>query len=203
MGFWKEKVLPTLVDKGMRNDVMAKQRHRAAPLARGRVLEIGMGSGLNIPLYNDNVDILFGLEPSAKLREIAAEPASEANFQVEMLATGAESIPLESNSVDSVVSSWTLCSLDDSEQSLQEIRRVLKPDGQLIFIEHGRAPDQKTAAWQRRLRPIGKALLGCDLDVPMEDLIHDAGFRFSNIEKAYLDGPPFLAYQYIGQATPV
>jgi len=203
MGYWKDKVLPKLVDKGMRNDVMAAQRYRAAPLATGRVLEVGSGSGLNIPLYTDKVEMLFGLEPSAELRDKAAELADAASFQVEMLAAGAESIPLETHSVDTVVSSWTLCSIPEIEAGLQEIRRVLKPDGRFIFIEHGRAPDTSVANWQRRLRPIGRTLLGCDLYLPMDELIQEAGFSFPELEKTYLDGPPFLAYHYIGQATPV
>jgi len=203
MGYWKDKVLPKIVDRGMRNDIMAAQRHRAAPLASGRVLEIGAGSGLNFPLYTEKVDLLFGLEPSAELRRKAAEMTADTPFQVEMLDAGAESIPLETHSVDTVVSSWTLCSIPEIEAGLQEIRRVLKPGGRFVFIEHGRAPDASAANWQRRLRPIGKVLLGCDLYLPMEDLIREAGFAFPEIEKTYLDGPPFLAYHYIGQATPL
>jgi len=203
MGFWNDKILPVMIDRGMRNDVMAAQRHRAAPLARGRVLEIGMGSGLNIPLYTADVDMLFGLEPAAKLRDLAAEPAAEAGFPVEFIDAGAEAIPLESDSVDTVVSSWTLCSVPEIERGLQEIRRVLKPGGEFVFIEHGRAPEPSVAAWQRRLRGISRPMLGCDLSYPMDELIQEAGFRFPELEKSYLDGPKIIAYHYIGRATPL
>jgi len=121
MGFWNQHILPRLVDRGMRNDVMEEQRVHAAPYASGRVLEIGMGAGMNIPYYTDSVTHLFGLEPAQYLRDKAAEPADEADFPVEFIDAPAESIPLESNTVDTVVSSWTLCSVDDTEKVIEEI----------------------------------------------------------------------------------
>ena len=204
MSFWQEKILPAMIDRGMRNDIMARQRSRAAPLAIGRVLEIGMGSGLNLPLYNEQqVQHIFGLEPSAALREKAVEMLGSIDIPIDFIAAGAEPIPLDTHSVDTVVSSWTLCSIPDIEMGLQEIRRVLKPDGRFVFIEHGRAPDKAVAKWQRRLRPISRPLLGCDLSQPMDQLIRDAGFDFPALETAYLQGPKLISYHYIGQAKPI
>ena len=122
---------------------------------------------------------------------------------VDFLAAGAESIPLQSRSVDTVVSSWTLCSIPDVEAGLQEIRRVLKTDGRFIFLEHGRAPDPSVAAWQQRLRGISRPLLGCDLSYPMDQLILEAGFEFPQLETGYLKGPRLISYHYIGQAKPI
>lgn len=202
MGYWSERVLPRLIDRGMRNEFMATHRHRAAPLARGRVLELGSGSGLNIPLYSAAVSHLFALEPSAYLRDKSAELAEAADFPVDFLAASAEDIPLERDSVDSVLSSWTLCSIPDIERTLQEIRRVLRPEGQFIFIEHGRAPEPGLSRWQDRLVPLTTRLLGCSLNRSMDTLITDAGFSLVDIEKGYFEGPRLISYHYTGQAQP-
>jgi ubiquinone/menaquinone biosynthesis C-methylase UbiE len=203
MGVWNDKLLPRLIDRGMRNEFMAEHRNRAAPLARGRVLEIGFGSGLNVPLYTSSVEHLFGLEPSALLCEKAQELASEAPFPVDILTAGAESIPLDTNEIDTVVSSWTLCSIPGIESALQEIRRVLKPSGRFVFIEHGRAPDASVARWQDRLEPLTAPLLGCRLNRPMDTLVSGSGFELVNLEKGYSDGPKLISYHYIGQARPL
>lgn len=203
MGIWSDRILPRIIDKGMRNDFMAEHRHRAAPLASGRVLEIGCGSGLNLPLYTDQVQHVFGLEPSAYLRGKAEEWVAAAPFAVDFIDASAEAIPLESDSVNTVVSSWTLCSIPDIEASLQEIRRVLRPDGRFIFIEHGRSPDQKVSRWQDRLVPLSTRLLGCSLNRPMDLLIEEAGFKLQAMEAGYVEGPKLISYHYIGQALPV
>jgi ubiquinone/menaquinone biosynthesis C-methylase UbiE len=202
MGFWNDRILPRLIDRGMRNDFMAQHRDRGAPRATGRVLEIGAGSGLNIPHYTDAVEHLFALEPSAYLRDKAAEIAAEAKFSVDFMGASAEAIPLEQNAVDTVVSSWTLCSIPDIHQTLQEIRRVLKPEGRLVFIEHGRSPDPAVSRWQKRLTPVTTRLLGCNPDRQMDTLIADAGFDLLTIDKGYLDGPKLISYHYIGEARP-
>jgi ubiquinone/menaquinone biosynthesis C-methylase UbiE len=201
MGFWSERILPRMIDRGMRNDFMAEHRHRAAPLASGRVLELGSGSGLNFPLYTGRVEHIFGLEPSAYLRDVALELVEQAPCPVDLLDASAESIPMERNSVDTVVSSWTLCSIPDIETSLEEVRRVLKPGGSFVFIEHGRSPDQKLSRWQDRLVPVSTRLLGCSLNRPMDRLIESAGFELQELDAGYVKGPKLISYHYIGQAV--
>ena len=202
MGFWQERVVPTLVLRGMQNRVITEYRPRIPPLARARVLEVGIGNGLNIPYYGNEVEHLFGLEPSRQLLDDAGERAAAAPFPVDLIEAVAEDIPLEDNSIDTVVSTWTLCSIPSIEQAMQEMRRVLKPDGRLLFIEHGRAPDEGVAKWQNRLTPVFRALAGCRLNRVMDELIADAGFELVDLEKSYLEGPRLLAYHYIGQASP-
>lgn len=202
MAFWSDTVLPRIIDRGMRNDFMAQHRDRAAPLASGRVLEIGLGSGLNIPFYTDRVEHLFGLEPSSVLCAKAEELAAEAAFSVDILRASAEAIPLGRDEIDTVVSSWTLCSVPGIEMTLQEIRRVLRPDGKFIFIEHGRAPDPGVRRWQDRLEPLSVPLLGCRLNRAMDVLLEAAGFDVLSMDKGYMDGPKLISYHYIGQARP-
>ena len=200
MGWYENRVLPILIDRGMRNDVMTQHRAKIVPLATKTVLEIGIGSGFNIPYYGKSVDRLYGLEPSAQLLEKAAVLAETAPFPVDFLAAPAQDIPLEENSVDTIFSSWTLCSIPELGAALKEMRRVLKPDGQFIFIEHGRAPDANVAKWQDRLAPVLRVLAGCSPNKKMDELILKAGFEFTVLDKEYLKGPKFISYHYIGQA---
>jgi ubiquinone/menaquinone biosynthesis C-methylase UbiE len=193
--------MPRLIAAGMRNKAMTRYRPRIPGLATGRVLEIGIGSGLNLPHYSRDVRHLFGLEPSALLRQQAAEAARDAPFPVELIDAGAERIPLESRSVDSVVSTWTLCSIPDLDAALAEIRRVLHPEGRLLFFEHGRAPDLAVSRWQDRLTPLFRGLAGCNPNRQIDAAIAAAGFRMAEIERRYLEGPRFIAWHFIGQAV--
>jgi ubiquinone/menaquinone biosynthesis C-methylase UbiE len=202
MGFYERRILPKLIDGGMRNKVMTAERPKVAALAEKRVLEIGMGSGLNIPHYTDKVERLYGIEPSKILREKAKALADAAPFPVEFIGETGEDIPMEDHSVNTILTSWTLCSIPNLSQALYEMRRVLKPEGRMIFIEHGAAPDQNVLKWQNRLAPIFRVIAGCNINRPMEDLIGEAGFRFVDLEMRYLDGPRILGYHYIGQAQP-
>lgn len=204
MGFYSDRILPRLISAGMKNKAMTKHRPRIPVLARGRVLEVGMGSGLNIPWYDQKVTHLFGLEPSTVLQAEAAELAAayKTPFPVEFLTAGAESIPLERSSMDCVVSTWTLCSIPDLDLALAEIRRVLKPDGQLLFLEHGRAPDAAVARWQDRLAPVFRGLAGCNPNRQIDASIEAAGFRFTAMERSYFDGPRFISWHFVGSATP-
>ena len=202
MSFYQQRILPWLIDRGMRNRVMTKYRPRIPPLAEGRVLEVGVGAGLNFPYYTTRVQHLFGLEPADSLRCSAAELAESMPFPVTLIASGAESIPLEAGTLDTVVSTWTLCSIPKVDLALQEMRRVLKPGGRLIFMEHGLAPDPAVARLQDRLAPALRLLAGCNPNRPIERLIRDAGFSFAKIEKSYLDGPRFIAYHFVGEARP-
>lgn len=204
VGWYENRILPVLIDRGMRNEVMTEHRARTVPRAAKTVLEVGLGSGLNIPYYSNKVDRLYGLEPSKDLLGRAASLADAAPFPVDLLAAPAEDIPLEDDTVDTVFSSWTLCSIPELKTALKEMRRVLRPGGQFIFIEHGRAPDAKVAKWQDRITPVLRMLAGCSPNKKMDELILQAGFEITLMEKAYLKGPKFISYHYIGQArTPL
>lgn len=202
MALWSDRILPRIIDRGMRNAFMDDHRYRAAPLARGRVLELGSGSGLNIPHYSADVSHLFALEPSAYLRAKAEETAAAASFPVDMLNASAEAIPLETAAVDTVVSSWTMCSIPDLATSLQEVRRVLKPGGRLVFIEHGRSPEIHVSRWQERLAPLSARVLGCSLNRPIGELVTAAGFDLLQFDAGYFEGPRLLSYHFVGQAQP-
>ncbi len=202
MGCYTRRILPWLIDRGMRNKVLTRYRPRVPPKASGRVLEIGIGAGRNFPFYTRAVEHLFGLEPSDYLRNAAAMAAASVPFPLSLIAAGAEEIPLESASMDTVVSTWSMCSIPDIETALAEMRRVLKPGGRLLFMEHGRAPDADVCHTQDRLTPLFQLLAGCNPGRPMQKLITAAGFRIGDIESAYLEGPRFLAYHYIGEARP-
>ena len=193
--------MPRIIAAGMQNKAMSRYRPRIPPLATGRVLEVGIGSGLNLPYYSRDVTGVVGLEPSGFLRSQAAEAARLAPFPVELLAAGAESIPLDSSSVDTVVSTWTLCSIPDLDAALGEIRRVLRPGGRLLFFEHGRAPDPAVSRWQDRLAPLFRGLAGCNPNRQIDTSITGAGFRMVDIERTYLDGPRFISWHFIGQAV--
>ncbi len=202
MGWYADRVLPALVARGMENKQMAKYRPLVPPLATGRVLEVGIGPGLNLEHYGEDVTHVFGLDPAGQLLEKTAERAERVPFSVDLIEAGAEAIPLENDSVDTVVTTWTLCSIPELETALLELRRVLKPSGRLLFLEHGRAPDASVARWQDRLTHLSRPLLGCSLNRPMDQLIDAAGFRMSELRKEYFDGPRFISYHYVGQARP-
>ncbi len=202
MGFYQRRVLPWVIDRGMRNTVMARYRPRIPPLASDRVLEVGLGAGMNLPYYGASVTHLFGIEPTTALRDAAAAAADTARFPVTLLDCGAEAIPLETGSIDTVVSTWTLCSIPGIEAALGEMRRVLKPGGRLLFMEHGRAPDADVARLQDRLAPVFRGLAGCNPNRPIDQLVAAAGFGFEQMERSYLDGPRFLSFHYIGVARP-
>jgi ubiquinone/menaquinone biosynthesis C-methylase UbiE len=201
VGFYAERIMPRLISAGMKNRSMAEHRPRIPALARGQVLEVGLGSGLNIPYYTGAVERLFGLEPSGQLRLEAAVLADRASFPVEMLAAGAEQIPLPDASMDCVVTTWTLCSIPQLDRALLEVRRVLKPGGELLFMEHGRAPDAGVSRWQDRLAPLLRGLAGCNPNRQIDASIAAAGFRFLEIDRAYFEGPRFLSYHFLGRAT--
>lgn len=202
-GFYARRIMPTLIDRGMRNKTMRKYRPLLAPQASGRVLELGAGSGLNLAHYSSAVTELFALEPSAELLGLVGARADRARFPVTLLAAGAEEIPLETSSIDTVTTTWTLCSIPDVTRALREVRRVLRPGGRLLFLEHGRAPDEKVVRLQDRLTPFFRAVAGCNLNRPIVELIGAAGFGFTKLQRSYLEGPKFLVYHYIGEARPL
>ena len=179
-------------------------RAEAVPQARGRVLEIGLGSGLNLRFYPAGVERVYGVDPSAELQRMAAKRAGSAPVQVTFIRQSAEDpLPLDNSSIDTVVMTWTLCSIPNPAAALQQMKRALKPDGELIFVEHGRSPDGKVTAWQDRLTPVWKRIGGgCHLNRKIDALIEDAGFRISNLKTFYLPGPRPMTYMYQGIAKP-
>jgi ubiquinone/menaquinone biosynthesis C-methylase UbiE len=194
-------ILPHLIDWVMRSPMATREREELIPQAQGRVLEIGAGSGLNFPYYGGAIDHLYALEPSRHLIRKAAPRAARTPFPVEFLNLKGEAIPLPDASIDTVVSTWVLCSILGIEAALAELRRVLKPGGVLLFIEHGLAPTPALAAWQDRLTPMWACCAGgCQLNRRPDRLIEAAGFHLERLEQSFLDGPKLLTYHYKGLA---
>ena len=184
--------------------VVENQRRKVVPQARGDVLEIGIGSGLNLPHYSrTQVRKVWGLEPSAELRAKAAKIAATTEIPVGFLEASSEAIPLDDNMVDTVLVTYTLCTIPDVAHALQQMRRVLRPDGQLIFCEHGQAPDPSVRRWQNRLDPIWERFSGgCHLNRPIDALIKTAGFEIVALDTGYISAPKFATYNYWGTAKP-
>lgn len=196
-------VLPVLIDLAMRNRSVRAERMRLVPLARGVVLEIGVGSGLNMPHYGASVEKLYALDPSAELLRKAVRRGRRCRFPIVPLCHPAERIPLPDASIDSVVMTWTLCSIPEPLAALGEIRRVLARDGQLLFVEHGRAVDPAVVRWQDRVTPIWRRFTGgCHLNRPIERLLVEGGFVAPDIERGYVPGLRIGAYFYRGVARP-
>jgi ubiquinone/menaquinone biosynthesis C-methylase UbiE len=201
MGFYQDQIVPVLINLTMRRRDLAAYRSRVIPAADGRVLEIGIGSGLNLPFYSTNVEELIGLDPSPKLLSMVRRNLRPNAPSIELIEGSAEAIPLESNSVDTVVTTWTLCSIPDAAHALREMHRVLRPTGRLLFIEHGRAPEANVRWWQDRLTPAWKRIGGgCHLNRAIQTLIEDAAFRFDRFETGYMRGPKPLTFIYEGTA---
>lgn len=203
MSFYEDHLLPHLLHAACGTRPVSRQRARIVPQARGRVLEIGMGSGLNLPHYNpENVELVWGLEPSGAMRRKAAGPVQAAPFDVRWLDFPGEQIPLEANSADTVVLTYTLCTIPDWRRALEQMRRVLKPDGTLLFCEHGEAPDARVRQWQQRINPAWRQIAGgCNINRPISELIEQGGFAIQRIETGYLPMTPrFLGFNYWGGA---
>ena len=203
MGFYERRVLPRLIHFGMRQKQLAPLREQLVAPARGRVLELGIGSGLNLPFYRRELDLLLGLDPSRVLLQMAQRRSAWVHFPVELSEGRAEDIPLDDGAVDHVVMSWTLCSVADPPRVLSEIRRVLRPGGSLLFVEHGRAPEPGVSRWQNRLTPLWRILAGgCHLNRPIAGLIGDSALRLSELETGYMiRGPRFATFHYRGRAV--
>jgi ubiquinone/menaquinone biosynthesis C-methylase UbiE len=204
MGLYSKYVLPGLVHLTCRTKSLMRQREKVIPLARGRVLEIGIGSGLNLPYYNaGGVKQYWGLDPAPEMLRIAERAARSVPFDVEFLEVPADDIPLESGSVDTVIVTYTLCSIPDTEPALREMARVLDPGGQLIFCEHGAAPDATVRRWQDLLNPLWKRLGGgCHLNRLIPELIEKGGFRIEQMESTYIRGWRPGSFTYWGTAVP-
>jgi len=203
MGFYRGFILPRLIDAAMKNKDVTARRRELIPKASGAVLEIGMGSGLNLPFYSSGVTRLAAVEPSPQLLSMARQKLSNLSFPVDLSCRGGEELPFDDLSFDTAVLTWTLCSVADPIRALAEIRRVLKPDGRLLFVEHGLSVDPKVQEWQHWLTPMWKRIGGgCHLNREIDDLVPSAGFRMVELETTYLPGPRPLTFTYQGMAIP-
>ena len=204
MAFYEDRVLPHLIDLACSTKPARKQREKIVHLAEGDVLEIGFGSGLNLPYFDrGKIRRIFGLEPSEGMRRKAQPNVEKSGLDVEFIDLPGEEIPLESKSVDTVLITFTLCSIDAAEAALEGMRRVLKPGGSLLFCEHGAAPDAGVRRWQNRLNPAWKRVSGgCNMNRDIPGLIEGSGFRISIGERMYIPGPKILSYNYWGSAKP-
>lgn len=201
MNVYDKWILPRLTDLVMRNKEATRYRSQLVPEACGTVLEIGVGSGLNLPYYGTAVSRLYGLDPSEELLQMARKKASAAPFPVEFLAHTGEEIPLDDCCFDTIVTTWTLCTIPDPVKALKEMRRVLKPGGSLLFAEHGFAPDASVRSWQERLNPLWRRITGgCNLNRKMDELIRTSGFRIVQLDMAYAKGLRPMSYIYSGRA---
>jgi ubiquinone/menaquinone biosynthesis C-methylase UbiE len=203
MGFYGERVLPHLIDLACRSEDVTEQRRKVVPLATGRVLEVGMGPGLNLPFYDrQRVELVWALEPSDGMRRKAAPAIERSDLDVRWLGLPGEEIPLDDNSVDSIVLTYTLCSIADWRTALEQMRRVLRPDGAVLFSEHGAAPDENVLRWQRRLNPVWKVVAGgCNLNRPIVECFVASGFSIDRVETAYRGFPKSASFTYWGVAS--
>ncbi len=205
MSFYEDRILPICINAACGSRAITSERRKVVPLARGRVLEVGMGSALNLPFYNpDQVEWVWGLEPSVGMRRKAQGNLERSPVEVRWLDLPGEQIPLEDRSVDTVLLTFTLCTIPDWRAALAQMHRVLKPDGQLLFCEHGLAPDASVRQWQNRINPVWKKLCGgCNLNRSTTGALESGGFRIAELHNAYLPKTPrFAGYLSRGLATP-
>jgi ubiquinone/menaquinone biosynthesis C-methylase UbiE len=201
MNLYERWILPPILDLVMQQKHLAKYRRTVVTAARGRVLEIGVGSGLNFPLYGKQVELVYGIDPSPRLLALARRRAAASGVPAELLLGSATAIPLADDAVDTVVMTWTLCSIPDPLAALREMRRVLKPDGNLCFVEHGLSSEPGVERWQHRITPAWRRVAGnCHLDRKIDELIRLAGFDLTNLQVKYAPGLRAMSYMYEGCA---
>ena len=205
MSFYEDRVLPHLINLACSSKPTRKQREKIVPLAEGDVLEIGFGSGLNLPFYDpQKVRKIWGLEPSEGMRRKAQPMVDESDLDVEFIDLPGEEIPLGANSVDTVLVTYSLCTIPDAGAALEGMRRVLKPGGRLLYCEHGIAPDENVRRWQSRLNPVWSSFSGgCNINRDILGLITEAGFEITNDERMYIPGAKMLSYNFWGSAKTV
>lgn len=200
--WYERRLLPHLLDFACGMKPIRRQRQQIVPLAQGRVLEVGIGTGLNMPYYDPSrVSYVVGLDPALQLHRLALKRIARTGIDVELVGVSAESIPLENSSIDTIVVTYSLCTIPDPLAALKEMRRVLAPGGRLLFCEHGRAPDENVRRWQARLQPYWQKVAGgCHLDRDVPALLIESGFRCDTLQTRYLPGPRLLTFNYWGEA---
>lgn len=201
MNWYDRVVLPRMLNALMKSPEMTQIRATQVPKACGRVLEVGVGSGLNLPFYEPGTQV-FAVDPSEELQVYARQVAQANGTDVIFAAQSGEAIPADNNSFDAAVITWTLCTIPDAGKALEEVRRVLKPQGRLVFAEHGVSPEPGVAKWQNRINPVWRSLAGgCNLNRSPEQLLDQAGFKFDELKCGYIAGPKFATYTYQGVAS--
>ena len=204
VGFYQRRILPHLINLAMCNRDLLPYRQRLLSAAEGRTLEIGIGSGLNLPFYPQDVREIIGLDPSPELLAMVQQAAGRTSCPVKFMNASAEATPLDDRSIDTVITTWTLCSIPGASRALSEMRRVLKPGGHLLFVEHGLSPDANVRKWQDWLTSAWKRIGGgCHLNRPIRSMIENAGFNFTELETGYIKGPSPMTYLYQGRAKPI
>ena len=201
---YENYVLPKMLDCCCSTKPISYQRKKIVPEASGTILEIGIGSGLNIPYYQKSkINKVIGLEPSEQLCKMAKKTADDNNFSIDFLVNGAEEIELPSNSIDTILLTYTLCSIPEPYIALKEIMRVMKSDGRILFCEHGIAPDQVVQKWQNRINPLwGKLFGGCNINRDIPNILKNGGFKINSLDKMYLPSTPkIVGYNYWGEAS--
>lgn len=204
-GLWERYVSPVAINCACGSRPFARQRSRIVPQAKGVVLELGMGTGLNLPFYDkDKVKKVIGIDPGVSLLKKAGQNIENAPFEVEVVCDSAEDMPLESNMIDSAMVTYTFCSIPDADLALQEVRRVLKPGGKLYFCEHGLSDNASTARWQNRLNPAWHSIAGgCNMNRDITKMVKEAGFDLEYHENFLLEkAPSILGYHHYGIAKP-
>jgi ubiquinone/menaquinone biosynthesis C-methylase UbiE len=203
MGWYVDRVVPRITDLALRGRELGEIRARVCAGLEGEVLEVGFGSGLNVPHYPPAVRRVQAVDPATVGRRLAAERLAASPVPVEFVGLDGARLPLEDGSVDHVLTTWTLCTIPDVERALAEVRRVLRPGGSLHFVEHGLAPQPRLARWQHRLTPIQRRVFaGCHLDRPIDALVERAGLRLTALDTYFASGPKPFTHLFEGAATP-
>ena len=204
MSLYDKYILPKFLNCACGSKPVSRQRQKVVPLVEGKVLEVGVGTGLNLPFYDKSkIDELWGLDPSEELSAMARKVADRENIVVNFISSGAEEIPLPDSYFDSVLITYTMCTIPEVARANKEIKRVLKRGGKLIFCEHGEAPDENIRKWQKRINPFwGKLAGGCNIDRKIPKLIQNSGFEIVELEEMYLPKTPkIVGYNYWGYAV--
>jgi len=202
MGFYQNRILPRITNAALGGREFARVRQRVTAGLAGEVLEVGFGSGLNVPYYPAEVKRVRAVDPATAGRKLAARRLAASPVPVEFVGLDGRALPVESGSVDHVLITWTMCTIPDVQTAVAEMHRVLRPGGELHFAEHGRSPDPGVARWQDRLTPLQRFLYaGCHLNRPIDHLVTRAGFRMTRLQNFYFPGPKPFGYTYEGVAA--